>query len=96
LYEHPDGGVYFYNKELRLVTMDNILDPIALEAVLEYRLAKLRFLEQIHALERLPKDLEMWVSFSKGLLYESDYSQSEGRCYRFYGDGSEILKSLWE
>ena len=44
-YEHPEGGVYFYNKELRLVTVDNILDPMVLKAVLEHRLAYIHELE---------------------------------------------------
>jgi hypothetical protein len=91
-YEHPEGGVYFYNNELRLVTVDNMFDPTAMKAVLKRRHRYIRFLDRSDKLKYLPEDWEIWISFADGINYGVIHSWRERRCYVPLSTGGDISK----
>ncbi|KIK00550.1 hypothetical protein K443DRAFT_7597 [Laccaria amethystina LaAM-08-1] len=61
-YVHPNGDVYYHNRELRLTTPDNILDPNILGYIMDARVDHLQCIEDDPNLSQLPSDWEMTVA----------------------------------
>lgn len=59
---HPNGDVYYYNGRLRLITPDDICDPIVLNYVLEAREDRIQCLEEDPNYSRLARDWEIVIS----------------------------------
>ena len=81
-YEHPNGDIYFYNSELRLITPDDICNPDILEYVMEARDDHLQCLAGDPNLSILPSDYELVVSdVSETAAVLRMYSRSAGAAY---------------
>lgn len=92
-YIHLDGGIYYYNKELNLVTIDDISDPKIEEAVIDYREGQFDWLRERAYFTKWgleETDLEMSVintpvdpgytliSWKTGKEYSRTYDRSDG------------------
>lgn len=62
-FEHPNGDIYYYNRELRLITPEDIRDPTMLQFVLEAREDHLRCLnDKYSSITKLADDWELTLS----------------------------------
>lgn len=61
-HRHPNGDIYYYNGELRLLTPDDICDPKMLEYVLDAHEDHLKCLDESGSLQQLPDDWELTLT----------------------------------
>jgi hypothetical protein len=88
-YVHPNGDVYYYQPELRLITPEDIRDPTMLQFVLEARLDHLQCLHGDGSISTLPDDWELTLTdvtahaavigmFSRKLGVAYDWNEDKG------------------
>ena len=81
-YEHPNGDIYYYNPELRLITPEDIRNPDILEYIMDARDDHLQCLEADPNRDDLPPDYELVVSdVSETAAVLRMYSRREGAAY---------------
>src|SRR5882757_3227517 len=81
-YEHPNGDIYYYNSQLRLITPDNIRNPEILEYIMDARDDHLQCLAGDPNLDILPPDYELVVSdVSETAAVLRMYSRMAGAAY---------------
>jgi len=81
-YEHPNGDIYYYNSQLRLITPDDIRNPDILEYIMDAREDHLQCLAGDPHLHILPSDYELVVSdVSETAAVLRMYSRSAGAAY---------------
>ncbi|KAF4619731.1 hypothetical protein D9613_004717 [Agrocybe pediades] len=91
---HPNGDVYFYNDDLRLITPDNIRNAQILEYVLDAREDHLQCLAGDPNLRRLPPDYELVISdVSDTVAVIRMYSRTAGEAYEWTEERGLIVKS---
>jgi len=81
-YEHPNGDIYYYHPQLRLITPDNIGAPEILGYIMDAREDHLQCLADDPNLHILPSDYELVVSdVSETAAVLRMYSRSAGVAY---------------
>jgi len=79
---HPNGDIYFYNPQLRLITPDNICDPEILEYLTDARDDHLQCLDGDPNLHLLHEDYELVISdVSDTEAVIRMYSRTAGAAY---------------
>jgi len=93
-YEHPNGDIYYYNSQLRLITPDNIRNPEILEYIMDARDDHLQCLAGDPNLDILPSDYELVVSdVSETAAVLRMYSRMAGAAYDWTEDRGLVMKS---
>ncbi|KDR84419.1 hypothetical protein GALMADRAFT_206051 [Galerina marginata CBS 339.88] len=93
-YRHPNGDIYFYNNQLRLITPDNVRDPEILEYIIDAREDHLQCLAGDPNLHRLPTDYELVVSdVSDTAAVIRMYSRVAGAAYTWTEERGLAMKS---
>ncbi|KAF8076917.1 hypothetical protein FPV67DRAFT_438403 [Lyophyllum atratum] len=89
-FEHPNGDIYYYNPELRLITPEDIRDPAMLQFVLDARDDHLRCLDDGYSsIQKLADDWELTLSdvtdevavigmYSRKLTVAYDWTEEKG------------------
>lgn len=91
-YRHPNGDIYFYNYQLRLLTPDNVRNPQILEYILDAREDHLQCLAGDPNLHRLPSDYELVISdVSDTAAVIRMYSRAVGEAYTWTEEQGEIM-----
>ena len=86
-YEHPNGDIYYYNPQLRLITPEDIPDPVILEYIMDARDDHLQCLEGDPYCDDLPSDYELVVSdVSETAAVLRMYSRRAGAAYDWTED----------
>lgn len=81
-YAHPNGDIYFYNPQLRVITPENIRNPDMLEYIMDARDDHLQCLEGEPNRYNLPPDYELVVSdVSETAAVLRMYSRRAGAAY---------------
>lgn len=81
-YEHPNGDIYYYNPQLRLITPENIRNPDILEYIMDARDDHLQCLAGDPNYHNLPFDYELVVSdVSETAAVLRMYSRWAGAAY---------------
>ncbi|KAF8887249.1 hypothetical protein CPB84DRAFT_1816638 [Gymnopilus junonius] len=93
-YRHPNGDIYYYNPQLRLITPDNIRDPQIFEYILDAREDHLQCLAGDPNLHRLPSDYELVISdISDTAAVIRMYSRAAGEAYTWTEEQGLIRKT---
>ena len=81
-YVHPNGDIYYYNPQLRLITPDDIRNPEILEYIMDARDDHLQCLAGDPNVHILPSDYELVVSdVSETAAVLRMYSRLAGAAY---------------
>lgn len=81
-YEHPNGDIYYYNPQLRLITPEDIRNPDTLEYIMDAREDHLQCLDGDPSRHLLPPDYELVVSdVSETAAVLRMYSRMAGEAY---------------
>jgi len=91
---HLNGGVYFYNKDLRVATTQNIHDSKSQKTVLEARDEVVEAVEKSGGWQNFPNDCEILVSLEGAQIRGRMHSWREGICYMPSNDGGDISLSF--
>ena len=90
--KHPNDDVYYYHPGLRLITPEDIRDPVMLQFVLDARLDHLQCLQGDDSLSKLPDDWELTLTdvtdaaavigmFSRDLGVAYDWNERKGTIF---------------
>jgi hypothetical protein len=81
-HEHPNGDIYYYNPQLRLITPEDIRNPDILEYIIDARDDHLQCLDGDPSCDNLPPDYELVVSdVSETAAVLRMYSRRAGAAY---------------
>ena len=81
-YQHPNGDIYYYNSQLRLITPDDVRNPEILEYIMDARDDHLQCLAGDPNIHILPSDYELVVSdVSETAAVLRMYSRAAGAAY---------------
>ncbi|TFK33186.1 hypothetical protein BDQ12DRAFT_727990 [Crucibulum laeve] len=93
-YRHPNGDIYYYHHGLRLITPDDIRDPIILSYVMEAREDHLQCIEDDSNFYRLPRDWELTLcDVSESGAVIGMHSRSAGASYDWSEETGLVIKS---
>ncbi|KAH9482144.1 hypothetical protein JR316_0004239 [Psilocybe cubensis] len=93
-YRHPNGDIYFYNRELRLITPDNVRDPEMLRYIMDAREDHLQCLAGDPNVHRLPRDYELVISeVNESAAVIRMYSRTAGAAYIWTEEAGLIVKT---
>ena len=98
MYRHPNGDVYYYNSEFRLITPEDISDSDMLENVLEAREDHLNCLEGDPNIGTLPPDYELVIrDVSDETATIRMYSRTSTKAYTWTEDRGKYAQcnSYW-
>ncbi|KAF9004279.1 hypothetical protein BDQ17DRAFT_1390274 [Cyathus striatus] len=93
-HNHPNGDVYYYNPELRLITPDDIRNAQVLRYVMEARTDHLQWIVDDPNFRRLPPDWELTVSdVSEDTSVIGMYSRMAGAAFEYTEERGLVIKS---
>jgi len=93
-YVHPNGDIYYYNPQLRLITPDDIRNPEILEYIMDARDDHLQCLAGDPNVHILPSDYELVVSdVSDTAAVLRMYSRVAGAAYDWTEERGLVMKS---
>jgi len=98
MYRHPNGDVYYYNSEFRLITPEDISDSDMLENVLEAREDHFNCLEGDPNIGILPPDYELVIrEVSDETAIIRMYSRTSAKAYTWTEDRGKYTQcnSYW-
>jgi hypothetical protein len=83
LFTHPNGDFYFYNSTWRLITPEDVRDPVTLEHIIDAREEYIQELQDdVEVYSRLPNDYEVVITdLSSSAAAIRMYSRSAGAAY---------------
>ena len=91
-YEHPNGDIYYYNPQQRLITPEDIRNPDILEYIMDARDDHLQCLEGDPNRDNLPPDYELVISdVSESAAVLRMYSRMAGAAYDWTEDTGLIF-----
>lgn len=92
-HKHPNGDVYYYHSDLRLITPEDIRDPVMLQFVLDARLDHLQCLQADDSLSKLADDWELTLTdVTDAAAVIGMFSRKLGVAYNWgEGKGTELF-----
>ena len=95
-YKHPNDDIYYYHPDLRLITPEDIRDPVMLQFVLDARLDHLQCLQADDSLSKLADDWELTLTdVTDAAAVIGMFSRNLGVAYEWSeGKGTNLKNSL--
>ena len=95
MHRHPNGDIYFYNRELRLITPDDITDSEKLALVMESWDEHMRNMEYDPIGRTLGDDWELMLSdVTESSVVIEVISRNAGRAYKWSDDRGSFIHIL--